>query len=165
MACPSAASSTISTRAPCRPRSGKGRRCRWAKSLCEASTSWHGIWAILPTLRMARRFQLLEMPAPLQECQEGEAGECDRGADHEEPEPAGRRRHVSSAGGEISGPERRQRGEQRVLRRRVQRVATEGREVGDEDHGADRTGELLGDDGKGEHRSVVTDERLRRERE
>ena len=55
--------------------------------------------------------------------------------------------HEAGAGREQRAPGRGQRGQQRVLRRRVQRIAAQRREVGDEDHGADGAGEVLEDDG------------------
>ena len=55
---------------------------------------------------------------------------------------------------QIGAADRRQRGQQRELRRGVQRALAQRREVGDEDHGADRAGEVLRDD-RGDQRPMV----------
>ena len=52
-------------------------------------------------------------------------------------------RDVAGAGRQIGAPDRGERGQQRELRRGVQRVLAQRREVGDEDHRADRAGEVL----------------------
>ena len=67
-------------------------------------------------------------------------------------DPAGRLGDKSRAGRQIGAADRGERGEQRVLRRRVQRVLAQRREIGDEDHRADRAGEVLRDDGEGRAR-------------
>ena len=64
-----------------------------------------------------------------------------------------------------SAPQRGQRGEQGVLRGCVQRVAAERGKIGDENHRADGAGEILGDDGEGQHAAYSPHYRLPRKSE
>ena len=85
----------------------------------------------------------LEMPARLQPPQQHQARQRHDRAEHEEPGPAGRFGDEARAGRQISAADRGERGQQRVLRRGVQRRLAQRREIGDEDHRADRAGEIL----------------------
>ena len=58
------------------------------------------------------------------------------------------------AGRQISAADGSQRGQQRILRRRVQRVLAERRQVSDEHHRADGAGEIFHDDGGRKHCGV-----------
>src|SRR5665213_3410328 len=102
--------------------------------------------------------QAIKMPAVLQPGEQEERRQACGPINREKPSPAGPRGDETRPGRQVSAAERGQRGEKRILRRRMQRIAAQRRQVSDEDHGADGAGEILGDDGESEPRRVVTDD-------
>ena len=72
-----------------------------------------------------------------------QGGQC---ADDEEQRPARTLGNETCPGRQVGPPDGGERGEQCVLRRRMQRVVAERREVSDEDHGPDGAGKVLHDD-------------------
>ena len=94
-------------------------------------------------------------PRPCSHQQQHEARQAGQRADREEPDPAGGVGDIAGAGRQIGAADRGERGQQRVLRRGVQRVAAQRRQIGDEDHRADGAGEVLDDDGEGQPGDVV----------
>src|SRR5579872_1060283 len=105
------------------------------------------------------------MIAPLQIGEQDKTGYRSRGAQQEISGPACCIRHVSAAGRKYRTPECGQGSQERVLRCRVQWIAAERREVGNECNGTKACGELLCRDGEGEPGCVVAYDGLPGERQ
>src|SRR5262249_8676877 len=103
---------------------------------------------------------LLKMLPSLQIDQQDEARNCRRCAEHEIADPARRVGHVSATCCEDSASECRQRGQQCILRGRVQRIVAQRGEIGDQRYRAERGGELLDGDRKGQPCKVAANQRL-----
>src|SRR5262245_46993781 len=115
MAFRSAASSIISTRARWRPRSGSARR----SDRCSREASGR-------TVLGGERGKMAACLQP-REQQEARDGGC--GANRKKPEPADGFGDEACAGRQIGAADGGKRGEQRVLRRRVQRVVAQRRQI------------------------------------
>src|SRR5262245_19404124 len=100
--------------------------------------------------RFAPFLQGREMPAPLQEGQHAEGGQRRQRGRQEKQGPADLRRERASARRKQRARGRGKRGQKRKLRGRVQGVATERGEIGNEEHRPHRAGKVLNDNGDGQ---------------
>ena len=137
------------------------QRCRWVPrrhldaQLCPASCARSSRTASGSNERpvasgLAGRLQCRKMPTPLQTASKTSAGSAASAVSRKnagQPMTAARKPVPGRKQRAAGGGERRQQG---VLRRRVQRIAAQRREVGDEDHRADGAGEILDHDGDGQ---------------
>src|SRR5512147_2498605 len=100
------------------------------------------------------------MSASLQPGEQDETWNAGGNADDEIPHPARCGRDVAGTEREYRTRQCKQRGQQGVLRGRMERIAAKRRKIRDKDYGSDAAGKIFGSDGESKPRNIPADNRL-----